>query len=103
MVEPEKQRLVQELVPHLGIEGFADAVLHRLARRDEVPGDANLFGPGQHRVRGELGAMIADDQAGAAAPRDQGRQLPRDTTPRDRGVDHGGQAFLRHVVDHVEE
>ena len=46
---------------HLRIECFTDPVLHRLARRDEVPVDARLLAPGQHRVRGELGAMIADD------------------------------------------
>ena len=46
--------------------------------------------------------MIADDQTWFAAPRDHCGELPRHPTPRDRGVDHGGQTFLRHIVDHVD-
>jgi hypothetical protein len=34
----QEQDLGQELVAHAAIEGLADAVLHRLARRDEMPG-----------------------------------------------------------------
>ena len=103
MVEAEKQRLVQELVAHLRIEGLADPVLHWLAWSDEVPGHARLLAPGQHRVRGELGPMVADDQAGPPPPGDQRHQFPRHAAPRDRSVDHGRQAFLRDIVDHVED
>lgn len=103
LVEAEEQRLVQELVAHLRIEGLADPVLHRLARCDEVPGHAHLLARGQHRVRGELGPVVTDDQAGLAAPGDQRRQFPRDAAARDRGVNHGGEAFLRDIVDHVED
>jgi hypothetical protein len=34
MVEAEEQGFVQQLVPHLPVEAFAAAVLHRLARRN---------------------------------------------------------------------
>lgn len=37
MVEAEEQALVQELVTHPAVEALAIGVLHRLARRDEVP------------------------------------------------------------------
>lgn len=70
VVESEEQRLVQEFVAHLRIEGFADAVLHRLPRRDKVPRRARLIAAGQHQARGELGAVLADDQARLAAPGD---------------------------------
>ena len=103
LIEAEEQRLVQSSVPHLRVERFADAVLHGLAWRDEMPRHGGLLAPRPHGVRGELGPMIADDQARLAAPGDEGRQLPRDAAPRDRGVDQGGEAFLRHVVDHVED
>ena len=103
MIEAEEQRLVQELVPHLRIESLEDAVLHRLAGGDEMPTHAGLLAPGQYCVRGELGAMIADDEVGLAAPGDQRRQLPCNAAARDRGVDHGGEAFLGDVVDHVED
>ena len=36
VIEAEEQRLVQELVAHAPVEALADAVLHRLAGRDEV-------------------------------------------------------------------
>ena len=35
VVEPEEQRLVEQLVPHAAVEALAEAVLHRLARHDE--------------------------------------------------------------------
>ena len=38
-IEAEEQSLIEELVPRPGVEGLADAVLLRLTRGDEVPGD----------------------------------------------------------------
>lgn len=98
MIEAEEQRFVQKLIAHLRVERFADPVLHRFARRDEVPGDARLLAPGQHRVRGELGAVIADDQVGLSAPGDERRQFPCNAPARDRCVDDGRQAFLGDIV-----
>ena len=40
-------------------------------------------------------------RAGLAAPGDERRQFPRDAATRDRGIDHGGEAFLHDVVDHI--
>ena len=57
----------KKLVWHLGFEGLADTLLHRLDRCDDVPGHAYLFAPGQYCVRGELGAVVASDQAGRSA------------------------------------
>jgi len=94
VIEAEKQCLVQEFVPHLRIKGFTDAVLHGLAGSDEVPGDARLFAPGQHGVRGELRAMITDDQVGLAAPGDDQAQFSGYPATRNRRVDDRGQAFL---------
>jgi len=39
--------LVQKLVAHAAVERLHEAVLHRLARRDEVPGDTGRLAPGQ--------------------------------------------------------
>src|SRR5688500_5301528 len=66
VVETEEQGLVQEFVPQPALEALADAVLHRLAWRDEVPGYLVLACPGEHRVRGELGAVIGDNELGLA-------------------------------------
>ena len=63
-----------------------EAVLHRLARRDEVPVDAVCsFAPGEHGVRGELGAVVGDDHARLAAPFDRAPSVraPR-AVPRSR-------------------
>ena len=42
VVEAEEQRFVQQLIAHTTVEAFAEAVLHRLARRDVVPLDSVL-------------------------------------------------------------
>ena len=48
----EEQGLVEQLVAHATIEALAEAVLHRLARRDIMSLDAELSAPCQHRVAG---------------------------------------------------
>lgn len=53
--------LVQALVPQLAVEALHVAILHRLAWRDVVPGDRLLRRPLQHRVAGQLGAVVGDD------------------------------------------
>ena len=78
VVEPEEQGLVQEFVPQPALEALADAILHRSARRDEVPWNLVLARPGEHRVRGELGAIAhqeggAAELVGVAQPRRPGR------------------------------
>ena len=88
---------------HAAVEAFDEAVLHRLARRDEVPVDAVSFAPGQHGVRGELGAVVGDDHARLAAPLDERRQFARHPPSGDRRVRDRSQAFPGHVVDDVED
>jgi hypothetical protein len=103
VVEVAEYRLIQELVAHAAVEGLADAVLHRLARRDEVPGDLCGLRPGEHGVGGELRAVIGDDQLRPAAASDDGVEFARHAPPRDRGVRDRGKAFLGHIVDDVED
>ena len=79
VIEIIEERLVEKFVAHAAIECLADAVLHGLARRDEVPGYSILLRPGQHGVRGELGSVIGDDNAWSAAPPYQAGQLSRYT------------------------
>src|SRR5919107_2130984 len=103
MVEPKEQRLVQELIPQPALEALADPVLHRLAGRDEVPWNLVLARPGEHRVRGELGAVVGDDELGLATPGDQVRELARDPLARDRGVGDRRQALLGDIVEDVQD
>jgi hypothetical protein len=67
VIKAEKQGFVEQFVEHPTIEAFAEAVLHRLSRRDKVPRDLVFFRPGQHGVAGELGAVVGDDHAGPNA------------------------------------
>jgi hypothetical protein len=77
MIEAEEQALVEKLVAHAPIETLAEAILHRLSWRNEMPDDPVVLRPGEHGVRGELGPIVRDDHAGLAAPFDQRRQFPR--------------------------
>ena len=68
--------------------------------------DADVAGLGQHRVRGELGAVIADDHLRRSTPGDQIIQLAHHPSTRDRRVDHrrqtlAGAAGLKEV--HLED
>lgn len=54
VVEAEEQRLIQEFVPHLGVEGFADSVLHWLSsalpasNARKIKGQPNTTHAGMH-------------------------------------------------------
>lgn len=73
-------------------------ILHRLARRDEVPFHLMILRPAEDRVRGELGAVGQRRSCPLAAPGDQFRPFTRHPAAGDRS-----QAFARHVVDNVED
>lgn len=63
VVQPEKQRLVEQFIAHAPVEALAEPALHRFAGRDEMPGDIGFLRPRQHGVRGELRAIVRDDQS----------------------------------------
>lgn len=81
MSQAEEQRLVQQFIAHQAVEGLAEAVLHRFARRDVMLLDADLAASFQHGID-ELGSVIADDHAGLAMLGDQLDQLANDTAIR---------------------
>src|SRR5271168_2438161 len=58
MIEAEEQALVEKLVAHAPVETLAEAVLHRLSRRDEMPDEPVVLHPGEQGVRGELGPIV---------------------------------------------
>lgn len=57
LADGEEQRLVEQLVAHATVEAFDEPVLRRLARRDVMPLDAHVAGPGEHRVRRQFGPV----------------------------------------------
>ncbi len=77
----EKQCLVEKLVAHATVEALDEPVLRRLARRDIVPLHAGVARPRQHRVRGQLSPVVADDHPGCAAFGNQIAQLANHPRP----------------------
>lgn len=68
LVQIGEQVFVEALVAQPAVEAFDKTVLHRLAGRDVVPLlDPEFLLPGQDRIRGELGAIVADDHARATS------------------------------------
>src|SRR4051794_40685208 len=61
-----EQVLVEALVTQSAVEALYEAILHRFAGRNVVPFDITLLLPGQDGVRGQLGAVVADDHSGVA-------------------------------------
>ena len=59
-----EQVLVEAFVTESTVQALDEAVLHRLARRDVVPLDPAIFLPLQDRMRGQLRAVVADDDVG---------------------------------------
>lgn len=103
MVQGREQVLVQALVAQASVEAFHKAVLHRLSRRDVMPLDLAIFLPFEHGVRSQLGAVVADHQAGEAAHLGDPVQFTGDAVSRQRRIDDGSQAFPAEVVDHAED
>jgi hypothetical protein len=68
-----------------------------------VPFDLVFFLPSQYGVRGELGAVVADDHAGAAAGLDDTVEFAHHTQAGERGIGDQGQAFPREVVDQGQD
>lgn len=99
MRQPAEYGLTKELVAQAPIEALDEAVLHRFARRNVVPGDVGLLAPAQDRCRGELGAVVADHHSLLTALSDQPVQLTNDATARHRGVGLQSQAFACEVID----
>ena len=84
LIEIEEQGLVEKVVAHAVVEAFDEAVLHRLAWRDEGPVGLDMLALSQHGLAGKLGAVVADDRVRLAALLDDRRHLPRHALARDR-------------------
>ncbi len=99
VTERAEQSLVQQFVAQAPVEALDEAVLHRLARRDVVLGDARFLLPAQDGRRHELRVVVADHHCGPTALSDQGVQLTSDAMARQRGVSHQSQALACEVID----
>src|SRR6185312_12344642 len=102
-VEIAEQVLVEALVAQPAVEALDEAILHRLAWCNVVPFDVAFLLPGQDGVRGELGAVVADDYARAASRLDDAVELAHDPWGSKRGVGHQPEAFPGEVIDQSED
>ena len=93
----------EALVTQSAVEALYEAILHQFAGRNVVPFDITLLLPGQDGVRGQLGAVVADDHSGVAPQFGDTIQLTCDPQTGERGVDHQGQAFSGEVIDQRED
>ena len=57
----------------------------------------------ENGVGRELRAVVRDDQAGLAAPLNEGGQFARHPPSRDRGVGDRRQTLPRHIIDNVQD
>jgi len=64
-----------------------------------MPFDLAPLAPLEDGVRGQFGAVIADDDAGIVSGFGDEIQFPGDTDARDRVVDYGRQALPAEVID----
>jgi hypothetical protein len=98
-----KHFFVEALVAKLAIEALDEAILHRFAGRDIVPGKPALILPFQDRPTGQFAAIVADNGLWLAIEPDQTIQLASDALSRDRGVRNKCQTFACEVIDHGED
>lgn len=103
MCERAEQGLVEQFIAQSADEGFGKGILHRLARRDVMPVNLVIVGPLQDGVRGQLGAVVADDGLGLAVGDQELVEFASHPDAQDRGVGDQGQAFPRAVVDHDQD
>lgn len=73
-----EEMLVQALVAQATIKRFHEAVLLRLAGCDVVPLDPGILAPGEGRMTGQLGAVVADHHARQPATLGDRGQLAHD-------------------------
>ena len=98
-----EERLVEKFAAHAAVEALAEGILHWLARRDDMPGDALGREPGEHGVRRKLSAVIGDNHAWSTPSRHERRQFAHDPLAGDRRFGDREQAFAGRVVDHVQD
>lgn len=103
LLQGGEHTLVETLVAQAAVEALDEAILRRLAGRDVVPGDAVLLLPAQHRIRGEIAAVVDDDHRRIAPGCDDAVELADDPRAGERGVRNRGQAFAGEVVDHGQD
>lgn len=94
MIEIYEQGLVEQFVAHAPVGTLDEAVLHRLARDDEIPIEPAVLASGEQRLGGELGTAVAGPGLDPDLPR-----LPRHSYAEWRPeIDMSGMARKHSLV-----
>ena len=94
--------LLQAFVPELAVQAFHKGVLRWLPGLDKAQLGIPFPGPEEHRLAGELRAVVADDQRWERSLISQFVQEAGDAATRDRHRDQLADHLPRVVIDHVE-
>jgi hypothetical protein len=97
-----EQLFIEQSVSHPAVEALDERVLGGLARCRVMPLNSSPAAPGQHRVRSELGAVIADDHPWLAAHGDQIGEFAHHSFARDRCVRDRRQKLTGYIINDVK-
>lgn len=93
---------VQAVLAELAVEALDERILRRLTWLDEVQPDHSSSRPEEHRLAGQLGAVVADDGLWQRSGLGQPIQLAGQPQPRDREVNDLDNTLTAEVVDDIE-
>lgn len=97
-----EQVLIEALVAQPANEGLDEPVLYGASRGDVVPVDLGILLPLQDGVRGQLSAVIGDNDVRVSRLTAEPIQLPRHANTGGLVVHHSDQALAVEVVHHAE-
>ena len=93
---------IQAFVPKLAVETFNIAILHGLARLDEVVPNPMLLHPIQQRFAGEFWSIVRSNRLGIASKVGGLIQHPRHISTADSVIDDQINAFVAEVIRNRE-
>lgn len=89
----------REHIPQSSVEAINEGVLHGLSRRDTVPADLDLIGPGEESRCWSARLRCRSPRPWVCRNGDQAIELARDPLAGMRDIGNGSRAFPDAVVD----
>src|SRR6056297_1290328 len=101
MLHRSEPMLVETGLPEPTVEALDKRILSGLSRLDEVQLHTVISGPEEHRLTGQLGAVVADD--GSRQRAIEFGEEPGHPGPGDRGIDELTDALATEVIDDIQD
>src|SRR6266850_8483530 len=102
LIQSLKHVHVEHRLAIAAIESFNEAILHRLARFDELERHSMLLSPFSQSQRDELRTVVCSELEGIAADSGYPFKLAHHSLGRQAEVHRNGQRFAIEVIDDVE-